>query len=368
MVIEPEVEVMELEEALGDCYRGKRVFLTGHTGFKGTWLLLLLKSLGAEVRGYSLAPDPGSLYAGVGGDDICQSTIADIRDADRLKNEVLEYSPDFIFHFAAQPLVLAAYADPVYTYATNVMGTVNLLDSARHLERGCCLVLATTDKVYENKEWVYPYRETDRLGGFDPYSSSKACTELAVASFRRSYFPTNGSGARKSIGVVRAGNVIGGGDWAENRIVPDIVRALTTDTEIVLRSPAAVRPWQHVLDALVGYLLLGTKLAAHATPDLWSDAWNFGPHQGRRMCVREVVEMAISIWGKGSYRVDPATTLHEANMLQLDCSKASAMLGWTPRLSAEQAIELTIRWYRSVIEESQSPMEITATQISAYFE
>ncbi|RZK32381.1 MAG: CDP-glucose 4,6-dehydratase, partial [Hymenobacter sp.] len=260
-------------------YAGKRVFLTGHTGFKGAWLLAWLHELGATVRGYALAPQTTpSLYEVIGGEALCEkSVIADLRQRDLLTQEVVDFQPDFVFHLAAQPLVRLSYDIPAETFEVNALGTAYMLEAVRQLEKPCTVVLITTDKVYENKEWVYPYRETDRLGGYDPYSASKACTELVINSYVQSFFnKADYARHQKAIAVGRAGNVIGGGDWALDRIVPDIVRAVQAGQPVQLRNPAAVRPWQHVLEPLGGYLLLGAKLSQDAAR--YAGAWNFGPH------------------------------------------------------------------------------------------
>lgn len=352
-----------------DLWRGKRVFLTGHTGFKGAWLSLLLRHLGALVKGYALAPATNSLYREINGDSYVESTIADIRDLRRLELAISSFAPDFIFHLAAQPLVLASYNNPVETYETNVLGTAHVLECLRKLEKPCHVVVITTDKVYENREWFYPYRETDRLGGFDPYSSSKACAELIVASMRNSFFPpTDFSIHGKSIAVARAGNVIGGGDWAENRILPDVVRALSSGSTISIRNPTSVRPWQHVLEALVGYLELAERLAEGKEPEKWGDAWNFGPTDNELVTVENLVAKCISIWGSGAYECERGKPQpHEAAQLRLDCSKAVNVLGWHPKMDTHASIAATMEWYKAVLKDGQSPLQVTNQQIAAYF-
>lgn len=350
-------------------WHGKRVFLTGHTGFKGSWLLLLLRHLGAEVKGYALEPETKSLYREIDGDSFADSIIADIRDLKRLKLEMTSFAPDFVFHLAAQPLVLTSYLDPVDTYETNVLGTVHVLESLRKLEKPCHAVVITTDKVYENQEWIYPYRESDRLGGFDPYSSSKACAELVVASMRNSFFaPKNYEKHGKVIAVARAGNVIGGGDWAENRIVPDLIRALSTDSPICIRNPVSVRPWQHVLEALVGYLELAERMAIGQDPEKWGDAWNFGPIDNTVVTVEELVARCITIWGSGAYECQKTRQQpHEADQLKLDCSKAISVLGWRPKMDTHASISATIEWYKAVLKNGISPVKATEQQIATYF-
>ncbi len=327
-------------------YKGKRVFLTGHTGFKGSWMLYWLNLLGAEVKGYALAPwSEDDHFNIIRGSELCESIIADIQDNARLEKEILDFQPDFIFHLAAQPLVRLSYQSPSETFAINAVGTAYLLDAVRKLAKSCAVVLITTDKVYENKEWHYPYRESDRLGGYDPYSASKACAELIVSSYRNSFFNNEGYAAhQKSIASARAGNVIGGGDWAKDRIIPDIVRALNKDEAVVIRNPHAVRPWQHVLEPIGGYLHLGTKMMDD--PKKYADAWNFGPFAEDSLNVGELVEIAISAWGKGEYKTPSLTNQpHEAGLLKLDISKTTNELGWQPQYNSRKAIEMTLEWY-----------------------
>lgn len=347
---------------------GKRVFLTGHTGFKGSWLLLLLRHLGAEIKGYALKPEPKSLYRDIGGDSLSDSIISDIRNLDRLKLEITTFAPDFVFHLAAQPLVLTSYRNPIETYETNVIGTANVLECLRQLDRPCQTIVITTDKVYENQEWPYPYREIDPLGGFDPYSSSKACAELVTASMRGSFFPPKDFGTHgKGIAVARAGNVIGGGDWAENRILPDVVRALSSGSTIPIRNPTSVRPWQHVLEALVGYLKLAERLAEGKEPEKWGDAWNFGPTDNELVTVENLVAKCISIWGSGVSKCENGKPQpHEAGQLRLDCSKAVNVLGWRPKLDTHSSIAATMEWYKAVLKEGQSPLQVTNQQIATY--
>lgn len=329
-------------------YKGKRVFLTGHTGFKGSWMLNWLHLLGAEVKGYALAPEnEQDLFHVINGSALCQSVIADIRDKERVEKEILDFQPDFIFHLAAQPLVRLSYEIPSETFAVNAIGTAYVLDAVRKLSKPCVIVLVTTDKVYENKEWHYPYRETDRLGGYDPYSASKACAELVISSYRNCFFnPKEYNAHQKSIASARAGNVIGGGDWAKDRIIPDIVRALSLGQPITVRNPVAVRPWQHVLEPLGGYLHLGAKMVDN--PILFAESWNFGPYAEDNLTVEELVKIAISLWETGSYETPPMTNQpHEANLLMLDISKTIQVLGWKPQWNAKKAIENTIKAYRT---------------------
>lgn len=357
------MDVAQLKET----YAGKKVFLTGHTGFKGSWMLQWLHSLGAEVRGYALPPKTDKdLYHLIDGDALCHSEIADITDAAKIKAAILEFRPHFIFHLAAQPLVKLSYEIPSETFAVNAMGTAYVLDAVRQLDQPCVVVLITTDKVYENKEWIYPYRETDRLGGYDPYSASKACAEVVIHSYTQSFFnPKDYAQHQKAIASTRAGNVIGGGDWSADRIVPDIVRALQDGKPVVVRNPAAVRPWQHVLEPLGGYLLLGARLAKE--PLRYMGAWNFGPLADDNKQVEDVVQTALQVWGNGSYeKPQLANQPHEAGLLKLDISKALAQLGWTPKYSAQAAIEQTIQWYKTFTEGAQDMAAFTKSQIDAY--
>lgn len=352
---------------LEDIYRGKKVFLTGHTGFKGTWLLEWLHLLGAQVTGYALAPENREdLYNLINGDSLCDSIIANLLERDTLEAAILTFQPDFIFHLAAQPLVRLSYETPADTFAVNAIGTAYVLDAVRKLEKPCAVVLITTDKVYENKEWVYPYRETDRLGGYDPYSASKACAELVIHSYTQSFFnPAAFSQHQKGIASARAGNVIGGGDWAKDRIIPDIVRALRATQPVTVRNPQAVRPWQHVLEPLGGYLLLGAKLAAE--PLRYGGAWNFGPYAEDNKTVGELVNMAITTWGSGSYEYPALLNQpHEAGLLKLDINKATNELNWYPKYVAEKAIEKTLSWYKAYNQDQHTARHLVRDDIQAY--
>ncbi|ACT95803.1 CDP-glucose 4,6-dehydratase [Dyadobacter fermentans] len=347
-------------------YKGKKVFLTGHTGFKGAWMLSWLHALGAQVKGYSLAPENEyDLYNVINGDDMCESVIADIRDRERLKNEIISFSPDFVFHLAAQPLVRLSYEIPAETFDVNAVGTANVLDAIRFLDKPCAGIFITTDKVYENQEWQYPYRENDRLGGYDPYSASKACAELIISSYRNSFFNINSHSAhQKAIASARAGNVIGGGDWAKDRIIPDIIRALRQDQPVSVRNPLSVRPWQHVLEPLGGYLHLGTKLIDD--PTTFSDAWNFGPLSEDNLTVEELVNIALKAWGKGAYdKPGLVGQPHEAGLLKLDISKTVANLGWKPKFTARVAIQNTLEWYLKT-EQGEQAADLTTQQIAQF--
>ena len=349
-------------------YAGKRVFLTGHTGFKGAWLLQWLHLLGAEVKGYALAPEtPEDLYHLIGGDTLCESVLADVRDAARLEREMQAFAPDFVFHLAAQPLVRRSYEIPAETFAVNALGTAHVLDAVRCLGgRPCTVVLITTDKVYENQEWVYPYRETDRLGGYDPYSASKACAELVIHSYTQSFFnPADLARHRTGVASARAGNVIGGGDWARDRIVPDIVRALRAGRPVTVRNPLAVRPWQHVLEPLSGYLRLGARLAAD--PARYGGAWNFGPQADDNKVVEALVQAALRTWGHGTYDKPVLDNQpHEAGLLKLDISRAVTQLGWQPQYPAETAIARTLDWYKAHQEQPAAIRAFTIQQINAF--
>ena len=333
---------------LKNTYSGKRVFVTGHTGFKGAWFIKILSDFGSVLRGYALAPESEiNLYTEINGDGLCESVISDLRDRDALKKAVLDFQPDFIFHLAAQPLVRLSYEIPSETFEVNAIGTANLLDAIRLLDKKCNVVLITTDKVYQNKEWEHPYKESDRLGGYDPYSASKACCELVIDSYKNSFFNVDKYDQhKKAIAVGRAGNVIGGGDWSKDRLIPDIVKALYDNKEVVIRNPKAIRPWQHVIEPLFGYLELGIKL--NIDPKKYGQAYNFGPNATDALSVEEMVKRSIENWGLGSYQplVD-SNSPHEAGLLKLDISKALNELNWRPVFNAQTAVERTINWYKS---------------------
>jgi CDP-glucose 4,6-dehydratase len=339
---------MNYQQLFERTYKGKKVLLTGHTGFKGSWMLAWLHHLGSIVKGYALAPEnEDDLYNMLNGDAYCDSVIADIRHGEKVSKTINEFQPDFIFHLAAQPLVRRSYTMPLYTFEVNVMGTANVLDAVRHLTKPCTVIIVTTDKVYENKEMDYSYKETDKLGGFDPYSASKAAAEIVVSSYRSSYFnPGKYNEHTKAIASARAGNVIGGGDRAKDRIIPDIVKAFTNNEAVVVRNPRSIRPWQHVLEPLSGYLLLGAKMAEQ--PAAFSTAWNFGPHNDDVLTVKEVVNEVIKVWGKGSYTMPEQNDQpHEAGLLKLDITRALNELQWQPKLNSAEAIRKTITWYKN---------------------
>ncbi len=339
---------------LATAYHGRRIFLTGHTGFKGSWLAWWLHRLGAEVAGYALAPvTQPSLWQALNLEQQLQCTRADIRDLPRLKQVMKAFHPDLVFHLAAQALVLPSYEDPVGTFSTNLMGTVNVLEACRDCESLRAAVVVTTDKCYLNAGTGLPFREEDPLGGSDPYSASKACAELAVSAYRHSFW-----GEGRGLATVRAGNVIGGGDWSAHRLMPDLVRAIQSGQTLTLRHPEARRPWQHVLDPLHGYLALGAELAAR--PEAFSGAWNFGPPESEALQVQELVAMAGGAW-----RLEPGAAPPEAQQLQLDSGKARSLLGWRPRWSLDIAATRTMAWYRGFALGLTAP-ELCAADLEAH--
>lgn len=361
------MEVMVIHQILEKAYKGKKVFVTGHTGFKGAWLLKTLSMLGAQIKGYALDPyTPNDLFCLINGEALCHSEIGDIRDKNNLEKSILDFQPDYIFHLAAQPLVRLSYEIPTDTYEVNVSGTANLLDAVRKLSRKCSVVLITTDKVYKNREWIYPYREDDRLGGYDPYSASKACAELVIDSYRDSFFNSKDfANHNKGIAVARAGNVIGGGDWSKDRLIPDIVRALIADENILIRNPNSIRPWQHVLEPLVGYLLLGLRL--NDEPIKFSQAYNFGPKSDDVLSVEQILNMFIQVWGSGTYKCEQnLNSPHEAGLLKLDISKVTNELSWNPKLAAEETIKFTADWYRNFDNDRENISNFTLSQIQNY--
>lgn len=331
-------------------WQGKRVLLTGHTGFKGSWLAFWLRQMGASVTGYALpAPTQPNHFDLLRLDLL--SIIGDLRDAAELREALAAAQPDIVFHLAAQPLVRYSYQHPVETFETNVMGTVNLLEVCRKVGSVRAIVVITTDKCYDNKEWVWGYRENDPLGGHDPYSASKGCAELVAASYRNAFFPLEqyGKSHQTLLATCRAGNVIGGGDWGVDRLIPDIVRATVARETMQIRNPEAIRPWQHVLEPLYGYLLLGQQLLeGNAT---CAAAWNFGPSDDDAISVRSIVEHAQRLWPEVRYEIAPqAEQPHEALRLKLDCSNARAKLGWKPRWDIATALTQTLAWYREFYE------------------
>lgn len=347
-----------------DVYRGKTVLVTGHTGFKGSWLCVWLIELGAKVIGYGLDPENKEDNF-----NLCQladkmvDIRGDIRDEKHLESVFEEYRPEYVFHLAAQPLVRESYLNPVYTYDVNVMGTIRVLECMRKCDTCKVGIFITTDKCYDNKEQIWGYRESDPLGGYDPYSSSKAACELAIDSWRRSYSDKELKG--KAIASVRAGNVIGGGDWAKDRIVPDCVRAIEKNEVIHLRNPQAVRPWQHVLEPLRGYLLLGERMTEDK--ESYNEAWNFGPEAHSIINVGQLVNTFVALYGNGeTAQAKQEDGLHEASLLTLDISKAKYKLMWKPILSFEETISYTVQWYKEY--KQQKSYEICVKQIKSFMQ
>jgi CDP-glucose 4,6-dehydratase len=338
-----------MDNSIYQIFKGKNVLITGHTGFKGAWLAIWLNELGANVIGYAL--DPSSEKDVYNLSKIKSDIVdirGDIRDSDKLDKIFKKWKPEIVFHLAAQSLVRYSYEKPKYTYEVNLMGTMNVLESIRSTDESKVGIIVTSDKCYENKEWVWGYRENEPMGGHDPYSSSKACCELLVSSFRNSYFNVNRyEEHHKAIATVRAGNVIGGGDWSLDRIIPDCIRAFESNKDIVVRNPNSKRPWQHVLDPLSGYLLLASKILTNGVG--FSEAWNFGPKSDRIISVEDIVNKVIQLWGAGNrISLDSNhTTMHEANSLSLDISKAKHELNWYPKWDTDTTLEKTVEWYKN---------------------
>jgi CDP-glucose 4,6-dehydratase len=347
-------------------WKGRRVFLTGHTGFKGSWLALWLSRRGAKVRGYALDPctEPNLFNLA------CVSTVVedvrgDVRDYSKLEASMTEFAPEVVFHLAAQPIVRRSYADPVGTYTTNVMGTVHLLEAVRKTPSVRAVVCVTTDKCYQNQGWVWPYRESDPLGGHDPYASSKACAEIVSAAYRSSFFPIERLHEHHvALATARAGNVIGGGDWSEDRLIPDLIRGFRSGQPVLIRRPNAIRPWQHVLESLHGYLMLAQALLAQ--PARFASAYNFGPSDEDVWPVERIADKLVGIWGNGAHWIrDSVPSVHEDQVLRLDASKARVELQWQPRLKIETALERTMAWYRAW-NKGANMAEFTEKQIAEY--
>ncbi|MBF0454394.1 MAG: CDP-glucose 4,6-dehydratase [Magnetococcales bacterium] len=329
-------------------WRNKRVFITGHTGFKGGWLALWLMEYGAHVVGYALAPPTTpSFFKAANLQEGLLSHEADVGDGEALRSALMEQAPDIVFHLAAQPLVRRSYRDPVETYRTNVMGTVNLLEAVRQVESVRVVISVTSDKCYENREWLWGYRESDPMGGHDPYSSSKGCAELITSAYRHSFFQLAGQNrSTVALASVRAGNVIGGGDWAEDRLIPDIIHGFEEGRPVEIRNPNAIRPWQHVLEPLSGYLLLAEKLWEDGIT--YAGGWNFGPREEDAIPVGKIVESMVKLWGTGAeWQVQSGDHPHEAHYLKLDCSKARSLIGWQTRWDIQQGLLATISWHRA---------------------
>jgi CDP-glucose 4,6-dehydratase len=347
-------------------WNSKRVFITGHTGFKGSWLSLWLQMKGAQVVGYSLpAPTQPSLFEVADIKRNMISLIGDIRDEEHLQNVFKQHSPEIVIHMAAQPIVRDSYADPVNTFSSNVMGTVNVLEAVRHTNSVKVVLVITSDKCYENKEWIWGYRENDPMGGHDPYSSSKGCAELVTASYRRSFFSgTSGDGHQVALASTRAGNVIGGGDWATDRLIPDIIKAFLEDRSVVIRFPNAIRPWQHVLEPLRGYLMLAEKLWEDKMA--YSSGWNFGADSSEVRPVSWVVDRLAKMWkGNAGWQKETENQPHEATYLKLDCTKAKSLLAWKPLMDLETTLEWIVNWYQAY-SRNEDMRRCTKDEISRY--
>lgn len=348
-------------------WQGRRVFLTGHTGFKGSWLSLWLASRGARVRGYALEPETSpDLFSAASVAAVVEDVRGDVRDYPQLEAALTEFAPEVVFHLAAQPLVRRSYADPLGTYSTNVMGTAHVMEAVRKTSSVRAVVSVTTDKCYQNQEWIWPYRETDALGGHDPYSSSKACAEIVSAAYRSSYFPPDRLREHHvAVATARAGNVIGGGDWSEDRLIPDLIRGFQASDPVLIRRPMAIRPWQHVLEPLHGYMMLAERLLAGQAK--FATAFNFGPSDEDTWPVERIATKLAAMWGEGAswVRGDSGPNVHEAHYLRLDTSKARVDLGWKPRLNIETALEWTLNWYRSW-QQGADMLQATRAQIDRY--
>jgi CDP-glucose 4,6-dehydratase len=353
-----------MEDMVTRSWQGVRVFLTGHTGFKGGWLALWLASKGATVRGYSLGPSTSpSMFESARFAESVEDLRGDIRDRDALDRAMREFAPELVLHLAAQALVRPSYADPVGTYATNVLGTAHVLESVRSLASARAVLVVTSDKCYENKEWQWGYRESDRLGGHDPYSNSKACAEMVCAAYRSSFFGSPEK-AETALATARSGNVIGGGDWSQDRLIPDLIRGFVASEPVLIRRPKSVRPWQHVLEPLAGYMMLAERLLAAKAE--YATAWNFGPFDDDAWSVHRIAETMAKRWGDGaSWIADAAPSVYEAGTLKLDAGKARAELGWRPQLRLNTALEWVVDWYRAW-KEGSDMQAFTLNQIEEY--
>ena len=340
------MENLAINKINSDFWKGKKVFLTGHTGFKGSWISLWLNFMGAQVKGFALeAPTTPALFNEAKISHIIESEIGDIRNANLLSNSIKKFNPDIIIHMAAQPLVRHSYIEPVETFSTNIMGTINVLEASRNCNNLGSIVNITTDKCYANNEWVWGYRETEPMGGYDTYSSSKACSELVTGAYRSSFFQQS----KIALATARAGNVIGGGDWAKDRLIPDILNAFENKFPVVIRNPKSIRPWQHVLEPLSGYLLLSEKLYNHG--QVFAEAWNFGPNDEDVQTVQWIADKMTDKWGLGAnWKLDDKHELHEANYLKLDISKARKRLQWSPKWNLTIAIEKILEWHHEWLE------------------
>ncbi|WP_217695355.1 CDP-glucose 4,6-dehydratase [Belliella pelovolcani] len=356
------MEKLEIGKVNPSFWKGRRVFLTGHTGFKGSWLSLWLHQMGAIVKGFALEPNTNpSLFEVAKVNELLDSQFGDIRDISIIKKSMVDFNPDVLIHMAAQPLVRLSYHEPVNTYMTNVMGTVNVLESARSCKNLKAIVSVTTDKCYENKEWAWGYRENEPMGGHDPYSSSKGCVELVTAAYRSSFFNTNDTA---NLASARAGNVIGGGDWAEDRLIPDILKAFEKQEPVIIRNPLATRPWQHVLEPLSGYLVLAQQLYNKGKE--FAEPWNFGPKDEDCQSVGWILDKMVAKWGEGaSWELDEKNNPHEAGYLKLDCSKAAMKLNWHPRWNLEYTLDSIINWHHSWLS-GKNIQEQCLQEIAAY--
>lgn len=360
--------MVDMKTLFNNVYKNRKVLITGHTGFKGAWLCILLKKLGAEIYGYALEPPTNpSLYIDAKIDEFVTSYIGDIRNLEYVRKIITKVQPEIVIHMAAQPIVRESYKVPIETYSINVMGIVNLLEICRKTSSIKSIVNVTTDKCYENQEWHWGYRENEPMGGYDPYSNSKGCSELVTSCFRNSYFnPKKYAEHGVAIASARAGNVVGGGDWAEDRLIPDFIRSIKLGEKVKIRSPYAIRPWQHVLESLSGYLSLAAKLFSEGAH--YSDAWNFGPEDNDAKSVEWVTKTICKLWGNGaSYIIDTNPQPHEANYLKLDCSKAKAELNWNPRWNIEITLKSIVDWNKGYFD-GMNVKEITENQIDQYFQ
>lgn len=347
---------MELDSSIHRIFKNKKVLVTGHTGFKGSWLITILNYLGAKIKGYALTPESESLYNTINGREICDSVISDIRNFEDVKKAIIDFQPDFIFHLAAQSIVLKGYEDPRYTFDVNMMGTVNILESLRYIDKPSNCIIITTDKVYKNEGFGRPFDENDELGGLDPYSASKSGVEIITKSYRNSYFkPENFSSHLKCISSARAGNVIGGGDRGKYRILPDIIRSAENNNTLEIRNPNAIRPWQHVLESIIGYIKLAEAMQIDPGNKEIAGAWNFGPGPNQLIPVIEVVEKCFSLLKKGNYKIIENKFPQEANSLSLNSSKAEKSLNWQSVLSWEEVLEYTINEYQFFEIEKMDP-------------
>ncbi|NEW84859.1 MAG: CDP-glucose 4,6-dehydratase [Mariniphaga sp.] len=356
-----------MQQLFNGIYKGRKVLITGHTGFKGSWLCLLLNKLGADVYGYALDPPTNpSLFKEARIDELMTSFIGDIRDYEKLSGVLQKVQPEIVIHMAAQALVRESYKNPIDTYSTNVMGTVNLLEACRYTKSVKSIVNITTDKCYENREWHWGYRENEPMGGYDPYSNSKGCSELVTSSFRNSFFnPNSYSTHGVALASARAGNVIGGGDWAEDRLIPDFIRSITHSEKVKIRSPFAIRPWQHVLEPLTGYLSLAAKLFTDGPA--YAQAWNFGPDDSDAKNVEWITNTICTLWGdNAAFEVDNNPQPHEANYLKLDCSKAKAVLDWYPKWNIETTLKSIVDWNKAYLA-GENIRSVTDKLIADYY-